>query len=406
MGKTAFLFPGQGSQFAGMGKPLYDRYSMVPRIYEEASEALGYDLAALSFGTDENKLSNTEFTQPALLTLSYSMFQVYIHESGTEPDYMAGHSLGEYTALACSGAIPFIQAVKLVSHRGRIMQQAVPKGEGTMLAVRGISYRYLNQLCDTTGGENKRGAEIACYNSSEQFVISGDIESISRMERQIRQAGGESIPLRVSAPFHCHLMNRAALDLNQELKKYTYHRLRWPVVSNVTFKPYKNELDIVPGLTKQMTNTVKWYDSMLFLLAQGIDEFIELGPGQVLGHLMKQISKNPPVQSMNHMEMHKPKEPSEKEKLQFYVQIIDACLATAASTENLNEGEEYTASVVPAYEKLKILKEEIDKEKSSKFRQQGSNAIELLKLILLVKKVNVREIETRLVPIQKLLSQL
>lgn len=406
MGKTVFLFPGQGSQFAGMGKQLYDKYSMVSKIYEEASEALGYDLAALSFGTDENKLSNTEFTQPALLTLSYSMFQVYMHEKGYEPDYMAGHSLGEYTALACSGAIPFVQALRLVRHRGKIMQQAVPQGEGAMLAIRGISYPYLNQLCDLSGGKGRRGAEIACYNSSEQFVVSGDIESISCMERQIKQTGGESIPLRVSAPFHCHLMNRAALDLNQEIKKYTYHSLHWPVISNVTSKPYKNEHDIAPLLTKQMTSTVKWYDSMLFLLAQGVDQFIELGPGQVLGRLMKQISKHSPAYLIEHMDNLKPNEPAESERLQVYVQIIDACLANAVSTENVNRSEEYITSVLPPYDKLKRMKNEADKETGSNLRQLGIDAIELLRIILLVKEVNAREVESRLAQIQRLLSQL
>lgn len=401
-----FLFPGQGSQFAGMGKQLYDKYSMVSKIYEEASDALGYDLAALSFGADENKLSNTEYTQPALLTLSYSMFRVYMQEIGNEPDYMAGHSLGEYTALACSGAIPFVKAVTMVSHRGKIMQKAVPHGEGSMLVVRGISYSYLNHLCNLSGVMGKRGAEIACYNSSEQFVVSGDTNSISCMERQIKQAGGESISLRVSAPFHCHLMNRAALDLNQELKKHTYHYLQYPIVSNVTSKPYKSENDIIPLLTKQMTSTIKWYDSMLFLLAQGVDQFIELGPGQVLGRLMKQISKQSPAYLIEHIDNYKPKEPEESEKLQVYVQIIDACLANAVSTENINLDDDYTNFVFPPYEKLKRMKDEADKETGSNLRQRGIESIELLKAILFFKKVNVLEVESRLAPIQRSLSQL
>ncbi|MFD3269443.1 ACP S-malonyltransferase [Paenibacillus dendritiformis] len=408
MKKLAFLFPGQGSQFAGMGKELYTRSNLVRTIYEEASETVGYNLAKLSFEDDGNRLNRTEFAQPALLTLSYGMFRVYMDEVGEEPCYMAGHSLGEYSALACSGAISFANAVRLASQRGQIMQNAVPPGAGAMSAVRGLPYREVLHICNTSSVEDARGPDIACFNSPMQFVVSGEAKAVRQVEQRVEQAGGLCTRLKVSGAFHSYMMNQAAVELQRVIKQHLFHDLRYPVVSNVTSKPYRSTADIVPALTKQMTSTVRWYETMVFLHAQGVRHYVELGPGRVLEQLAKQAFKPSSVFGMDKKGNWRKADDMPVTVQYICSRIVDGCLAVAASTENRNEDEhEFEHAIHPAYNELKRIKESLVALRDrAKLTMHASTAIERAEVILTAKKLDKLEVEARLSPLHKLFSQL
>ncbi|CAH8243390.1 ACP S-malonyltransferase [Paenibacillus melissococcoides] len=394
-----------------MGKELYKRSNLVRSIYEEASETVGYNLAQVSFEDDGNRLNRTEFAQPALLTLSYSMFRVYMDEIGEEPCYMAGHSLGEYSALACSGAISFANAVRLASQRGQIMQNAVPPGAGAMSAVRGLSYREVLHICNTSSVEDARSPDIACFNSPMQFVVSGEAKAVRQVEHRVEHAGGLCTRLKVSGAFHSYMMNQAAVELQHVIKQYLFHDLRYPVVSNVTSKPYRSTADIVPALTKQMTSTVRWYETMVFLHAQGVRHYVELGPGRVLEQLAKQAFKRSSVLGIDSMD--KKGNWRKADDMPVTVQhicarIVDGCLAVAASAENRNEDEhEFEHTIHPAYKELKRIKESlVALGEMAKPIMHASTAIERAEVILTAKKLDKLEVEARLSPLQKLFSQL
>lgn len=406
MPRLAIVFSGQGSQYAGMGKQLYKQFNIVQQIYAEASDTLGYDLAELSFNSDDLKLSNTEWAQPALFTLGYSMFQVFREEFGVEPHYLAGHSLGEYTALACSDALSFTDALKIVSFRGRIMQTAVPEGYGGMASVSGVPLRKLAAWCESTWTTHHKGLEIACYNSPNQLVISGEKSLLQHVESLIYQTGGKVTPLKVSAPFHCHLMNSTAAELQRELKKYHFQPLSRPVVSNVTAKPYGSNHDIVPNLTKQMIKTVRWYESILFLQAQGIEHFLELGPGQVLGQLITRGFPHLRTLTMDDLPMLAADHKNEIRAPEVYTAIVNACLAAAVSTESRHLAKDDHQRMLTSYQELTSLKGRILNGQTTHFKEEAAQAIALLQTILHAKQADKSEIQQWLTPVHQLHAQL
>ena len=288
---TAFLFPGQGSQAVGMGKKLAERYRTARRVFEEADEVLGYKLSQVCFGGPEEKLRLTEITQPAILTVSIAAFRV-LRESGTVPDFVAGHSLGEYSAHVAAGTMSFADAVRTVRNRGKYMQEAVPVGIGAMAAILGMELEKVAQVCaEAAQGEV---CEAANVNSPEQIVIAGHTGAVERATKLAEERGAKKAKiLPVSAPFHSSLMKPAQDRLAADLNALTLDPLSIPVVSNVDAQVVTSGEEARDALVRQVTGSVKWEQSVRLLISRQVERFVEVGPGKVLWGLMRQIDRRP-----------------------------------------------------------------------------------------------------------------
>jgi len=276
----AFLFPGQGSQFPGMGAEYIRNFPFITDYYTEANDILGYNILELSQHGPEEELNLTANAQPAILILSYCSYQILNKETGIKPFLMAGHSLGEISALCCSGAISFPDAVKIVRKRGELMQQAVNNNNGAMLAINGLQPEEIEKLCNSDEFTGK--VVISNINSKSQVVISGERNGVEIIGNHAKNFGAVTVPLKVSAPFHSPLMQPAAVELESELTKYSYKELTCPVLSNVTCKPYMDKNDIIPLLTEQVTTTVNWIKIMEYIRKTPIQTTIEMLPKKTL----------------------------------------------------------------------------------------------------------------------------
>lgn len=287
MSRIAFLFPGQGSQFAGMGKSLFDSYASARGIFEEADRALGLPLSRLCFEGPEEDLKLTENTQPALLTVSTAAFAV-LRELGLEPDYVAGHSLGEYSALVAAGALRFADAVRLVRKRGQYMQEAVPKGVGAMAALLRLPEGELDRiLTEAAQGEVVTAANL---NSPDQIVIAGHAGAVERAAELAKAAGARrAVILPVSAPFHCPLMKPAQERLAADLDATEFQDLRYPLINNWEAREIRTGAEARRGLFEQVPNPVRWADSIRCLASKGVTRFVEAGAGSVLLGLLRNI---------------------------------------------------------------------------------------------------------------------
>lgn len=290
MSKRAFIFPGQGSQYAGMGKDLADNFALAREVFQEADEALGANLSKLCFEGPEDQLKLTANTQPAILTVSVAAFRVLRAEAGWDADYLAGHSLGEYSALVAAGALRFDDAVRTVRARGSFMQEAVPVGEGAMAAVLGVEPEVLAAICE----EAAQGEVVspANFNSPGQIVIAGHTAAVGRAI-EIAKAKGfrKAMLLPVSAPFHSSLMTPAGDRLADVLAAISVNDLRAPVVSNVEAKPNGDKGRVKELLVRQVSAPVLWDASVREMVSLGVSEFVEIGPGKVLSGLVKRIEK-------------------------------------------------------------------------------------------------------------------
>jgi len=290
MGKLAFLFPGQASQYPGMGKELADNHPVARSVFAEADAALGFSISDLCFNGSEDALKLTVNTQPAILTVSVAAYRV-LADQGVQPDFVAGHSLGEFSALVAAGALEFSDAVRLVRRRGEYMQSAVPEGVGAMAAILGLAPAQVAGICrQAADGQIVTPANL---NSPEQTVISGHAEAVKRAV-ELASAGGakRAVMLPVSAPFHSALMQPAAQRLEADLNATAFHALRVPLVNNADAELTTSGDEAREGLVRQVTLPVRWEESVRELVDQGVNTFVEVGPGRVLTGLLRQIDRS------------------------------------------------------------------------------------------------------------------
>lgn len=290
MTKRAFLFPGQGSQSPGMGRELAENFAAARAVFDEADAALGFAISELCFEGPEDQLKLTENTQPAILTCSIATLAV-LREKGWQPDFVAGHSLGEYSALVAAAALRFADAVRLVRKRGRYMQEAVPNGTGAMAALMGLPLEKLEGLC----GQASQGEVVspANFNSPGQFVIAGHRGAVERAVELARDSGArKAVLLQVSAPFHCALMRPAAELLGADLDAAEFRDLEVPLINNFAAREIHSAQQARDSLKQQVAHPVRWEESMRYLAKRGVEHFVEVGPGKVLTALLRNIDRS------------------------------------------------------------------------------------------------------------------
>ena len=292
---TAFIFPGQGSQYVGMGRELYENFRVAREIFEEADDNLRFSISATCFRGPEEALKLTENTQPAILTTSIAALKVLQVEKGVAPQLTAGHSLGEYSALVASGALTFADAVQIVRLRGRFMQEAVPVGEGAMAAILGLDREEVEKLCEeVASGEVLSPANFNCPG---QIAIAGHSKAVERAIERVKEKGKKAVLLPVSAPFHSPLMKTAGSRLEKELERITVSDLKIPVVTNVEAEVNTSKERVKGLLIAQVSSPVRWEESMRRMVERNIERMVEIGPGKVLCGLMKRI--DPSVETRN-----------------------------------------------------------------------------------------------------------
>jgi len=290
MSKLAFLSPGQASQYSGMGRDLADNFPESRAVFEEADQALGFAISKLCFEGSDEDLKLTENTQPAILTVSVAAYRA-LESRGIVPDFVAGHSLGEYSALVAAGALDFASAVKLVRQRGRYMQEAVPAGEGAMAAILGLSPADVAEVCKKAAGNEV--VLPANLNSPEQTVIAGNAGAVKRAVEIASQSGAKrAVILAVSAPFHCSLLMPAQQRLEGDLRKAAFGPLRFPLITNVDAETVTSGEEAREALIRQVTLPVRWHESVREMIDQGVNIFVEVGPGKVLSGLLRQIDRS------------------------------------------------------------------------------------------------------------------
>ena len=294
------IFPGQGSQFVGMCKDLHDKYALIQNLFKEADEILGFPLSKLILSGPKEELDLTENTQPAIFLVSYSIFKLIKEEFKIDlnkANFLAGHSLGEYSALSSAEALSFSDTLKILKIRGKAMQSSVPKGVGGMVAVLGSEIKIIENLVNEN--KNKYECFIANDNSVGQIVLSGNIDDLEKIMVDLKSANIKNIKLPVSAPFHCKLMNNATIVMKEEIAKLNFKEPKNTLISNVTGREITDSNELKDLLVQQIESRVRWRESILFMIDSGVNQFIEIGPSKVLSGLVKRIDRNIKVSAIN-----------------------------------------------------------------------------------------------------------
>ena len=294
------IFPGQGSQVVGMGKEFYDKFDLVKNLFKEADDTLNFSISKLILEGPKEELDLTVNTQPAIFLISYSIYNVINKEFNidlSKAKYFAGHSLGEYSALSCAGYLSFSDTLKILRIRGDAMQNSVPKGEGGMVAVLGSTVETIEKIL--RDNEQNLSVQIANDNSEGQIVVSGKINDLDKLISILKENNIKSIKLPVSAPFHCSLMNKATNIMSDELNKLNFIEGENKLISNVTANEISNTSELKELLVKQIENRVRWRESVINMIDSDVNHFVEIGPGKVLSGLVKRISKEVKIDSIN-----------------------------------------------------------------------------------------------------------
>ena len=294
------IFPGQGSQLVGMGKDLHNKHSLVQDLFKEADDTLGFSISKLVLEGPKEDLDLTENTQPAIFLVSYSIFKLIKEEFKIDlnkASFFAGHSLGEYSALTSAGSLSFSDTLRILKIRGNAMQSSVAKGVGGMVAVLGSEIKTIEKII--TDNKDKYECYIANDNSMGQIVLSGKIDDLEKIMGDLKAANIKNIKLPVSAPFHCKLMSKATLVMNEEIAKLNFKEPENKLISNVTGKEISDSNELKDLLVKQIESRVRWRESVLLMIEKGVTQFIEIGPGKVLSGLVKRIDKNVKVSAIN-----------------------------------------------------------------------------------------------------------
>ena len=297
------IFPGQGSQSIGMTKELYDNFTYIKDLFKQADDELGYSISKIILEGPKEDLDLTENTQPAIFLASYSIFEMIKKEKDIKPEnakYFAGHSLGEYSALATSGSLDFKNAIKLLNERGKAMQTAVPKGTGGMVAVLGVDIKEINNLLEEN--QNNYKCYIANDNSNGQIVLSGLNSDLDKFIETLKLKKIKNIKLPVSAPFHCKLMNKATSIMREKINNTNFEKPKNAIISNVTATETQEVDKIKDLLIKQIESPVRWRESVIYMIKNGVKNFVEIGPGKVLSGLVKRIDKTINVNTVNKFE--------------------------------------------------------------------------------------------------------
>lgn len=386
----AYIFPGQGSQYVGMGRALIDKYTIAEETFVQANEVLGFDLSSLMLEGEMPTLTQTQNAQPALLTLSTAVSRVLQKEFNVTPDYLLGHSLGEYSALCVGGVLKFEDALQIVRKRGLLMIDAVKNGLGVMTAVANIAGSRVEEICKEVS-TIEYPVSIGCFNSPNQVVISGNQQSVKKVEELLFEEEAILTPLKVSASFHSPLMQDAAEKLEEFLMNFNFSHSEAPIISNVTGQPYSDEpIEYIKLLKRQMVEPVMWEKSIRFIHQKGVKHTIELGSKAVLTNLMASIKKD-----INSIPFEKPEDLSKvKSMITRYLPpvFLDKSLAIAVATKNRNwDEEEYHSGVVLPYQKVKALSQTVQKEDRKPTVEEMLVAIEMLQSVFRTKKVQENE---------------
>lgn len=396
--KIALLFPGQGSQYAGMGAGLCSEFDIAAQTFEEANDILDFDLKKICFRSGLRELNKMENLFPALLTFSVAAFRVYMEEIGMMPHFSAGHSLGEYSALVCSGVMEFSDALIIVHNRGKLARDVFKSKIGAMTVVNGIETEIVEDECKKASNSNEdQIVVVSAYNSPWQVMISGHQEFVMKVEDELMRMKAQVTPLLMSPPFHCPLMQPAARQLQSLLTKYSFNPSRWPVIANVSARPYNAPQGVVDHLTLQLTQPVKWKDTMDYLEQQEVEVVIEMGPQAVLTNLVKMNAKGFKCASFGQKD-------DRQAMLNLFRKtgkivegvsmptVITRCLASAVCTCNRNcDSPQYQKGVVEFYEKIEKVQDQLDQTNTFPTIQQMGQALEMLRSVFETKKVPVDE---------------
>lgn len=396
MSKIAFLFPGQGSQYVGMGQEYCKEFAVARQVFQEANDTFGFDFQKICFEGSSVELNQIENVLPAILTVSVAAFRVYMQEVGVVPHFAAGHSLGEYAALTCSGALSFSDTLKIVKLRSILAVETASKVDGAMTVINEIQPDIIVEQCRKVS-RDETPVFIACYNSANQTVISGHQTAVMQVEDILMEMGAQITPILMSPPFHGPLLRPVMEKLKNELLACGYGQLQWPVVSNVTALPYESVTDIINNLVLQLVKPVQWMATLDYLTGCGVTVFLEIGPQSVLTDLIKtngiaaksfSFGQRNERQALLDCLTSREMETQPKKSRSYAVTLVTKCLAAAVSTKNKNwNNDEYYRNVVAPFQEIQAMQQKLQETNSLPTMRQMREALQMLRSVLRTKQV-------------------